>query len=108
MSAPCSKPPWSGSGKGLCRTRGVYDLVTARWTQGVLRRQGEVVGEPFWDKESDMAMEFYSDGDRVVFAGYSWFTTDERGAYKGNLLLSDAAIEARISNPSRHRVPSGG
>lgn len=91
------KAPWSGSGKGLCRTRGVYDLVTARWTQGVLRRQGEVVGEPFWDKESDMAMEFYSDGDRVVFAGYSWFTTDERGAYKGNLLLSDTAIEARIS-----------
>lgn len=91
------KAPWSGSGKGLCFTRGDYDLVTRRWVQGVLRRQGEVVGEPFFDRAVDMAMEFYSDGNAVTFAGYSWFVTDARGAYKGNYLLPDAEIERRLS-----------
>lgn len=61
------KAPWSGSGKGLCRTYGTYDLAVGRWVQGVLRRQGEVVCEPYFEKEADMAMEFLSDGNRVVF-----------------------------------------
>lgn len=92
------KAPWSGSGKGLCRTYGTYDLAIGRWVQGVLRRQGEVVCEPYFEKEADMAMEFFSDGNRAVFSGYSWFSTDERGAYKGNYLLSDAEIEKRVSS----------
>lgn len=91
------KAPWSGSGKGLCFTYGDYNLVTRRWVQGVLRRQGEVVGELFFDKVEDMAMEFFSDGNRVVFAGYSWFETDARGVYKGNALLSDDDIERRVA-----------
>ncbi len=97
-SAAILKSPWSGSGKGLCWTYGDYDIVTARWTQGVLRRQGEVVAEISYRKEQDFAMEFYSDGNSVSFAGYSCFSTDERGAYKGNLLTSDAEIEKRLSS----------
>ena len=92
------KAPWSGSGKGLCRTYGTYDLAVGRWVQGVLRCQGEVVCEPYFEKEADMAMEFLSDGNRVVFSGYSWFSTDERGAYKGNCLLSDDEIEKHVSS----------
>ena len=91
------KAPWSGSGKGLCWTHGDYDLPTRRWAQGVLHRQGMVIGEACFPKVADFAMEFRSDGQRVDFAGYSFFETDGRGAYKGNLLAADAVIEKRLS-----------
>ncbi|MCD7711088.1 MAG: hypothetical protein LUI04_07055 [Porphyromonadaceae bacterium] len=104
------KAPWSGSGRGICRTFGYYDLYLSRWVQGILRQQGTVIGEPYFEKVADMAMEFFSDGSRVTFAGYSWFTTDERCQYQGNALLSDRAIEQRFAAycplDTLHRVRS--
>ena len=41
-----------------------------------------LMGEPVYDKISDWAMEFHSDGFEVKFAGYSSFLTDRHGAYK--------------------------
>ena len=35
-----------------------------------------LMGEPVYDKISDWAMEFHSDGFEVKFAGYSSFLTD--------------------------------
>ena len=92
------KAPWSGSGKGLWRGIGQYNLSVERWSNGIIRRQQFVVGELFQNKTIDFAMQFYSDGvGEVHFAGYSLFRTDEKGAYKGNVLLPDAAIEQRIT-----------
>ena len=46
----------------------------------------------------DFALEFYSDGQgEVRFAGYSVFSTNEHGAYTGNLLASDGQIEESIA-----------
>lgn len=46
--------------------------------------------EPYYNKVMDFAMEFYSDGRGVVsYQGLSLFET-VNGAYKGNLLASDA------------------
>lgn len=91
------KAPWSGSGKGLCWVLQGYDLATVRRVQGILHKQGGVIGEPYYPKVQDFAMEFRADGTMVTFAGYSSFTTDDRGAYKGNLLASDSKIEALLS-----------
>ena len=97
------KAPWSGSGKGLWRCMGQYNLTVERWSNGVIKRQQFVVGEKFYDKTIDFAMQFYSDGVREVhFAGYSLFRTDEKGAYKGNVLASDAVIEQRITTYCSH------
>lgn len=42
-------------------------------------------------------MEFRSSGNgRFGFAGYSQFRTGGSGAYRGNLLISDAAIERNL------------
>ena len=91
------KAPWSGSGKGLSWGRGVYDTTLERWSTGILKRQGMVIGEPFYEKVRDFAMEFFSDGAGTVsFAGYSLFTTDAKGVYKSNLLASDETILAEI------------
>lgn len=46
----------------------------------------------------DFALEFYSDGcGGVRFAGCSMFSTNEHGAYTGNLLASDGQIEEIIA-----------
>lgn len=56
------------------------------------------MAEPIYNKVADFAMEFCSDGrGKVVFAGYSVFSTNGSGAYEGNLLLSDEEIEHRFS-----------
>lgn len=87
------KSPWSGSGKGLCWCRGNYEEKHRSWCRKVLREQGLVTAQPVWRRTHDFAMEFFSDGTEWRFAGYSLFTADARGAYEGNLLLSDAGIE---------------
>lgn len=92
------KAPWSGSGKGLRPGKGIYTPHIEGWSRRVIKNQRCVVGEPLLDKVNDFAMEFFCDDcGRVSFAGYSFFETDVRGAYTGNLLASDEVIEGRLA-----------
>ncbi len=92
------KAPWSGSGKGLSWGRGVFDTPLERWSRGILRRQGCIIGEPFYEKVQDFAMEFYSDGiSSVTFTGYSLFSTNKKGVYSGNVLVGNDEILNRLS-----------
>ncbi|MDE5678577.1 hypothetical protein [Phocaeicola sp.] len=92
------KVPWSGSGRGIQHTSGVFPPPLGGWVRHVLTTQHKVVGEPFYDRVVDFAMEFRANSSRQMhFVGYSLFETDCRGAYKENLLASDAAIETRLS-----------
>lgn len=91
------KAPWSSSGRGVWQVNGAYDTATARSASGIIRKQGYIMGEEWKDKVCDLAMEFYSDGTTVQFAGYSLFTTDQRGAYQGNMLASNDKIEQMLS-----------
>ena len=98
-SQPASilKSPWSSSGRGVWNVEKGYDTSTARYAESIIRKQGYIMGERLLDKVVDLAMEFYSDGTTVEFAGYSLFTTDERGAYQGNILASNSDIEHRLA-----------
>ena len=92
------KTPWSGSGKGLNWCLHGFTEPVSRWCGRVLREQGCLTAEPIYNKVEDFALEFYSDGQGGVrFAGYSLFSTNEHGAYAGNLLASDGQIEAVIA-----------
>ena len=104
-SQPASilKAPWSSSGRGVWRVNGVYDKMTARNASGIIRKQGYIMGETWQDKICDLAMEFYSDGTTARFAGYSYFLTDERGAYQSNILASNDEIELMLS---QHIAPA--
>ena len=85
------KAPLSGSGKGLNWCKGVYTPSISGWCSRIGNQQGGVIGEPLF-------MEFRSLGNgRFDFAGYSQFRTGGSGAYEGNLLISDAAIERNLS-----------
>lgn len=91
------KSPWSSSGRGITIVQGKYDDKTARAAAGTIGKQGYIMGEIMQRKVLDFAMEFYSDGTTVRFAGYSLFNTSVRGVYQGNLLLRDAEIENMLS-----------
>lgn len=106
------KAPLSGSGKGLrhlnlndnhpSSRRSTLMLTSSlkkieRWADALIRRHGYLTAEPYYDKVQDFAMEFIVADGQCHFIGYSLFTTDDHGRYDSNLLLSDADIEARLS-----------
>ena len=86
------KAPWSGSGKGIAWGIGRVETPMEHFYKGVIRRQGGVVCEEFLNGKVEFAMEFYTDGDTVSFAGYSLFKSF-KGSYSGNILAGDSAIE---------------
>ncbi|MBQ3238379.1 MAG: hypothetical protein IJA98_04830 [Bacteroidaceae bacterium] len=115
------KAPLSGSGKGLRHlnfndddnkndnenyptSRKSTSALTSTlkkvesWCDALIRRHGYLTAEPYYDKVQDFAMEFIVADGQCHFIGYSLFTTDDHGRYDSNLLLSDADIEARLSN----------
>ena len=106
------KAPLSGSGKGLRHlnlndnhpsSRRSTSALTSTfkkiesWADALIRRHGYLTAEPYYDKVQDFAMEFIVADGQCHFIGYSLFTTDDHGRYDSNLLLSDADIEARLS-----------
>ena len=91
------KAPWSGSGRGVQFIEERMSVSLQGWVNHILKTQGYVIAEPFYDKVVDFAMEFKSSAQGVTFAGYSWFETDSRGIYKENILASDKKIEEWLS-----------
>lgn len=93
------KLPWSSSGKGLNWCRHGFTSLIEAWCSRSLRQQGSIQASPIYDKVFDFAMEFHvAAPNEVQFIGYSRFTTNESGAYQGNRLLPDEAIEQEISS----------
>ena len=90
------KMPYSGSGKGIVWIKGEITDKQIDWCKRVINKQGGVVIEPVLNKAEDFAMEFEMDNSGIQFIGYSLFQSAPSGAYVGNLLLSDVAIEDRL------------
>lgn len=92
------KAPWSGSGRGLWKISAAsWNSSLAGWVSRILKVQGGIMAEPIYNKVVDFAMEFIADEEGVRFMGYSYFETDVHGNYKANCLMSNSAIEARLS-----------
>lgn len=91
------KAPWSGSGKGIQLLSGHPDDNLKGWARRIIASQGGVVGEPYYNKVKDFAMEYMISEKGAAFVGYSLFEADARGIYKENVLASDEAIEEVLS-----------
>lgn len=91
------KAPWSSSGKGLLMVEGTLAVKEKEWLGGMLRRQGYLMVEKLLDKTYDFAMEFYSDGQKVDFIGFSEFYTGESGEYRGNYVGPQQHIRKRLA-----------
>lgn len=84
------KAPWSGSGKGLRLGKRGYVPPLSGWCRRLLRDQGGVVVEPYYNKIIDFAFEYKADGrGELIYAGLSVFETTHQGAYAGNQLAPE-------------------
>ena len=88
-----AKAPWSSSGRGIRYIDSARLSAEERWLTNVLRRQGTVVVEPYYNKVRDFAMEFTIDGSDVRYSGLSLFRT-YNGGYAGNIIAPEAEKES--------------
>ena len=92
------KAPWSSSGRGVRFLNVAFDEYQERWIKNIVKNQGCVVVEPYYNKVKDFGMEFVSDGKgRVSYLGLSLFHT-KNGAYTGNLIATEDEKQELISN----------
>jgi hypothetical protein len=95
------KAPFSSSGRGLRWIPKGRKLSQAdeNWIRGVFNKQKTVSVEQALDKKADFALEFFSNGrGKVEYHGLSLFTTNDRGAYTGNVLASQKFLEEYVEN----------
>ena len=95
------KAPWSCSGRGVryfsCdSSMAVADGLTSggnldafmRWASNIIKNQGGVTVEPYYNKVKDFGMEFEVRDGKVNYRGLSLFQTI-KGAYTGNILATE-------------------
>lgn len=99
------KAPWSSSGRGIryvseTTDGSSNDGITPQlcgWVNNIVRKQGCVMAEPYYNKVMDFGMEFYSDGKgNSQYEGLSIFKTIN-GAYTGNILDDEDHKEAVLT-----------
>lgn len=97
------KAPWSGSGRGLRWVSGHLSYQDKAWLAKVVREQRCAIAEPRWAVKYDYALEYRVDDQGLLFVGFSLFDTSN-GVYRGNRLLSDAAIAQLLGLASSQRA----
>ncbi len=96
------KAPWSSSGRGVrfYDTERLVDqgkLMVDNWIRNVIKQQGSVMVEPYYNKVKDFGMEFERDANgQVHYLGLSLFHT-KNGAYIGNLLATEETKRAQMA-----------
>ena len=96
------KAPWSSSGRGVRFVRSVEELSNVmNWISNILKTQGSIMAEPYYNKVKDFGMEFMADENGGIhYLGLSLFHT-VNGAYEGNILATENMKKNMIS----HYVP---
>lgn len=82
------KAPWSCSGRGIRYVKDEIPVAVGNWMTNVMRQQGGVMVEPYYNKVIDFGMEFMAHDDAVDYVGLSLFETIN-GAYAGSVLASE-------------------
>ena len=96
------KAPWSSSGRGVrfCdapRLNEKGEMRNEKWVVNILKSQGSIMAEPYYNKVKDFGMEFEADADGSIrYLGLSLFHT-VNGAYVGNILATENVKRDMIS-----------
>lgn len=88
------KFPWSSSGRGVMKSRGMRRELLFEWAAGSIRRQGSVIAEEAYDRNADFASEWICKSGKANFLGLSYFYTAEDGRYE----LNSTGSQEEISN----------
>lgn len=94
------KTPFSSSGRGILWIRNSkLTNSECNWIRGAIQKQGFISVEKGLNKTVDFAMEFYSDGKGSIrYEGLSLFGTEQKGAYTGNILMAQPALQKQIES----------
>ncbi len=90
------KAPWSSSGRGIRFIDAEMDDYHRGWLRNLLKSQGGVMAEPYYEKVKDFGMEFEVTDDGIHYLGLSLFHTSN-GAYTGNILATENAKREILS-----------
>ena len=101
------KAPWSSSGRGVrfCdaeRLNNKEKIINNNdaqmaWVTNILKAQGSIMAEPYYNKVRDFGMEFEADAEgHIRYLGLSLFHT-VNGAYVGNILATESVKREMIS-----------
>ena len=96
------KAPWSSSGRGVrfcdaARLVNNEELIMNNWVRNVIKTQGCIMAEPYYNKVKDFGMEFEADAEgRIHYLGLSLFHT-VNGAYEGNILATESVKQEMIN-----------
>lgn len=87
------KSPWSCSGRGVRYIEDSSSKQQEGWINNVIKHQGCILMEPYYDKVIDFGMEFVCDGKgTIAYRGLSLFKTN-KGAYIGNVIADENTKE---------------
>ena len=71
--------------------------INENWVRNIIKTQGSVMVEPYYNKVKDFGMEFEVDKDgKVHYLGLSLFHT-KNGAYIGNLLATEESKREQMA-----------
>lgn len=93
------KAPWSSSGRGVryvSLADGTDLEATLKWASNIIRQQGSVTVEPYYNKVRDFGMEFEMKDGKIHYRGLSLFQT-VKGAYTGNILATEEEKEEMLA-----------
>ncbi len=91
------KAPWSGSGRGVFRLSESDDEQHWQRAERLIRIQGAVEAEPYYERAADFAMEFHANADGSIdYEGISVFRTTPGGAYTGGIVGSEDALRRLV------------
>ena len=93
------KAPWSSSGRGLrfLSTAHTPLVMQMGWVNNIIKTQGSVMAEPYYQKVKDFGMEFQVNTDGTIhYEGLSLFHT-KNGAYIGNVIATESQKWEMIS-----------
>ncbi len=88
-----AKSPWSCSGRGVRYIDDNSSKQLEGWINNIIKHQGCLMIEPYYEKIIDFGMEFMCDGKgKIEYRGLSLFKTNN-GAYIGNIIADEKAKE---------------
>lgn len=90
------KAPWSSSGRGVVFSSTAVIRRAIKQGTDIIRRQGSVMVECRYDKALDFARIYECAGGKCRDLGTSVFSTDDHGAYTGNLLAPENERVAQV------------
>lgn len=91
------KAPWSCSGRGIRYTGQTLGNHDEGWCRNIIKQQGGIMVEPWYQKVCDFGMEFVTDGKgNTRYCGLSVFGTSN-GAYSGSVLATEEAKRTMLA-----------